>query len=319
VQRVTPDQARGHQVTDAGERPVFLLGAPRSGTTLLYKVLCMHPAAAWVSNWVRSAPQATALAAFNRIPGRFPGLQRRVWFGDGSNAYVYGRRRAAWERAFPMPVEGEPIFEAIGTSDVGLRPDPEGAAVLEQHLSSLRARLESIRRFSGGSVFINKRIGNNRRIGSLLRAFPSARFVDLVRDGRAVAYSLSNVDWWPGSVPWWHDRTPERWQAEGGDPWELCARSWVVEVAAIERGLQQVPSEQVLHLSYEQLIGSPLRSVQAVATFAGLPGSDDWLNRVRGLTFPNRNDAWRERLSRRDIETIEDVQRETLVRYGYAL
>jgi hypothetical protein len=298
---------------------VFLLGAPRSGTTLLYKVLCMHPAAAWVSNWVRSAPQATALAAFNRVAGRFPGLQRRVWFGDDSNAYVYGRRRPAWQRAFPMPVEGEPIFAAIGTSDGGVSPGPEGAAAPERHLTSLRATLESIRRFSGGSVFINKRIANNRRIGSLLQAFPSARFVDLVRDGRAVACSLSTVDWWPQSVPWWHDQTPERWQADGNDPWELCARSWVAEVAAIEQGLQRVPSEQVLHLSYEGLVGSPLRSVQAVATFAGLPESDDWLNRVRRLTFPNRNGTWRERLSQHDIETIENVQRETLVRHGYAV
>jgi hypothetical protein len=311
-------RSRSHGQPRAGSLCVFLLGAPRSGTTLLYKILCMHPQAAWISNWIRRSPTATALAAFNRIPALLPAIQRRVWFGTDSNAYVYGTRRPLWERAFPMPVEGEPIFRRIGTDhhDGSEVREPEG---VEWELDILRSRLESIRRFSGGSVFINKRIANNRRVGILMRAFPSARFVDIVRDGRAVAYSLSTVDWWRGSLPWWHDRTPERWEAEGGDPWQLCARSWVEEVDAIERGLQGVPSEQVLHISYEQLITSPLSSVQSVAIFAGLPKNHDWLNRVSELSFPNRNEAWRARLSPAEIATIQDVQRDALRRYGYAI
>jgi hypothetical protein len=316
--RPTPRHDRDRMDDHVEDHPVFLVGAPRSGTTLLYKILCMHPRAAWISNWIRRSPGATALAAFNRIPALLPAMQRRVWFGNDSNAYVYGKRRRPWERAFPMPVEGEPIFEPIGTND-GDGGGTGEPAVAERQLEILRERLESIRRFSGGSVFVNKRIANNRRIRLLMRGFPSARFVDLVRDGRAVAYSLSTVDWWRGSVQWWHDRTPERWQAEGGDPWELCARSWVEEIGAIERGLQRVPSEQVLHISYEHLVASPLPSIRSIATFAGLPENRDWLKRVSQLRFPNRNEAWRERLSPAEIATIQDVQRDALKRYGYAI
>lgn len=316
MQRVTARRDRSRTYSHASERPAFLVGAPRSGTTLLYKILCMHPEAAWISNWVRSSPRATALAAFNRIPAWLPTLQRRAWFAGGSNAYVYGKRRATWERVFPMPVEGEPIFERVGITDPGPNDAPRQALV-EEGLGVLRSRLEAIRRFSGGSVFINKRIGNNRRIGMLTRGFPSARFVDLVRDGRAVAYSLSSVDWWPGSVPWWHDRTPERSEAEGCNPWELCARSWVEEVGAIEQGLQDVPPEQVFHLSYEQLVGSPVASVRSVATFVGLPESHDWLERVSQLRFPNRNERWRQQLGPADITAIEQIQGERLRKYGY--
>ena len=319
MRAATPGHEPGLGNDRAGERPVFLLGAPRSGTTLLYKILCMHPEAAWISNWVRRAPRLTVLAALNRIAGRFPDVQRRVWFGEDSNAYVYGRPRRSWERVFPMPVEGEPIFERIGTTSGGSSSalgDEEG---FDHHLAVLRARLESIQRFSGGSVFVSKRIANNRRIESLTRVFPRARFVDLIRDGRAVAYSLSSVDWWPESVPWWHDGTPGRWQAEGGDPWELCARSWVAEVGAIEHGLRRVPTDQVLRISYEALVSSPLTTARSVATFAGLPENRDWLRRVSQLAFPNRNETWRHRLSFAEIDTIEEVQRDTLARYGYAI
>src|SRR5262245_41010193 len=92
---------------------VFLLGAPRSGTSLLYKALCMHPEAVWISNWLRKYPDAPVLAAASRLPRRLPECRRRVWFGSDSNAYVYGHHRPLWERAFPMPVEGEPIFRRL--------------------------------------------------------------------------------------------------------------------------------------------------------------------------------------------------------------
>ena len=316
MREATPDHDLGNASTHAGERPVFLLGAPRSGTTLLYKILCMHSEAAWISNWVRSSPRATALAAFNRIPFWLPAWQRRAWFGDDSNAYVYGRHRATWERAFPTPVEGEPLFEPIGMTAPG-SDDASRHALADEGLGVLRSRLESIRRFSGGSVFINKRIGNNRRVGLLLRGFPSARFVDLLRDGRAVASSLSRVDWWPESVPWWHDRTPARSEAEGSDPWELRARSWVEEVGAIEQGLQAVSPEQVLRVRYEQLVSSPIALARSVGSFVGLPESDDWLERVSRLRFPNRNEGWRHQLEPTEIATIEEIQGEKLRKYGY--
>ena len=309
---------RGRRQPGEVGAPVFLLGAPRSGTSLLYKVLCLHPEAAWISNWVRTVPSAPALAALNRLAVRMPELQRGAWFASDSNAYVYGRRRPVWERAFPTPVEGEPIFKQLATIDdlgSGSSDEPHRQ---ERHLAVLRARVRSITRFGKGSVFINKRIANNRRIRQLVTAFPAARFVDLVRDGRAVAYSLSRVDWWPKSTLWWLDRTPERWQAEGGDPWELCARSWVEEVGAIERGLGEVPSDRLLRLSYEELVASPIESVRHVGAFAGLPGDEGWLDRLSRLRFPDRNERWRRSLRASEVSTIEAIQGDTLRRYGYA-
>jgi len=95
--------------------PLFIVGAPRSGTSLLYKLLCLHPRAAWISNWGRRAPGQPALAMLNRLAPRLPATRRRAWFGaDGGNAYVYGRPRPLVERLFPMPVEGEPVYRRCG-------------------------------------------------------------------------------------------------------------------------------------------------------------------------------------------------------------
>lgn len=292
--------------------PLFLVGAPRSGTSLLYKALCLHPAAGYISNWVRRFPALPQVAALNRVARRMPATQRSVWFGDDANAYVYGRRRSLADRVFPMPVEGEPLLARCGLSEDVAPPVP--APATEQ---ALRRAFTTLAAFGGGQQVICKRIANNRRIPQLRAAFPGARFVELVRDGRAVAYSLSRVDWWPDSVVWWYGATPRDWAAQGGDPWELCARSWVRELGAIENGLASVPPEGRMRITYEEFTADPVAVLERVARFSGLPHSTAWVAALGRLRFPDRNDAWRKELDDGVGRRIELVQREDLVRQGY--
>lgn len=296
--------------------PVFLVGPARSGTSLIYKLLCMHPETAWISNWLARVPAATSVAVLNRLTPHAPHARRRVWFGaDGSNAYVYGRRREVRDRLFPMPHEGEPVYAAAGIPQFEelSREEAERAA------SNLRAAVSAVRLASGAPVFVNKRIANNRRIPLLLRAFPDARFISLVRDGRAVALSLSKVDWWAESIVWWYGDTPERWAAEGRDPWEMCARNWVEELHAVDAGLADVPRHQVLALSYESFLDEPLTTLQRLADFAGLAPSRPWDRSVGSLGFPDRNEAWRTRLDDEPADRITQIQCDELRKRGYAL
>jgi hypothetical protein len=293
---------------------LFLVGAPRSGTSLVYKALCLHPDASYVSNWVRRAPAIPQLAVLNRAATHLPDLRVKAWFGGGDNAYVYGKKRSLWERAFPMPVEGEPLYERAGVGEeVNGSTDSKRSADLQR----LRRSFETVRRAGGGTTFVNKRVANNRRIPLLLDAFPDARFVEIVRDGRAVALSLANVDWWPESVVWWCGKTPRQWEAEGGDPWELCARTWVEELHATEHGLAQVPERQRLSITYEQLVRDPHTSLSGVAEFARLDPAGAGRSWLAGVTFPDRNDAWRTRLDPAALSTIEEVEGDDLRRLGY--
>jgi len=289
--------------------PVFLVGAPRSGTSLMYKALCLHPDASYISNWVRRAPAVPQLAVLNRAAVHLPHLRLKAWFGGGDNAYVYGSRRPLWERAFPMPVEGEPLYTRAGVGE-----HANGSA----DLSRLRRSFAAVRRAGGGSTFVNKRVANNRRIPLLLDAFPDARFVEIVRDGRAVALSLANVDWWPDSVVWWAGKTPREWEAAGGDPWALRARTWVEELHATEQGLAKVPERQRLSITYEQLVRDPQTTLSGVAVFAGLDPAGAGRSWLAGVTFPDRNEAWRTRLDPATLATIEEVEGEDLRRHGYA-
>jgi Sulfotransferase family len=294
--------------------PLFIVGAPRSGTSLLYKLLCLHPQAAWISNWSRRAPGVAAVAGLNRVAAYFPATRRAVWFGsDAANAYVYGRRRALWERLYPMPVEGEPVYRHCGVGE-----GPAGGPSEDAQADRLRRAFAGLRRWSGGQVLISKRIANNQRIPFLAAAFPAARFVHLVRDGRAVAFSLTRVDWWEDGVVWWYGDTPRRWRERGGDPWELAATHWVRELASIGEGLGAVAPERRLELRYEQLVGDPVAVLRRVAGFAGLADDAGWVAELGRLRYPNKNEAWRERLAPDARDRVETIQREELLRLGLA-
>ena len=292
--------------------PLFLLGCPRSGTSLLYKSICLHPDAAWISNYVRRVPAVPQLAALNRVHGRLPRLRSRAWFGsDGSNAYVYQRHRPVAERVFPMPVEGEPVFRRCGL------PELPGGTTAPDAAARLRRAVRRICSAAGSGTFVSKRIANNQRIPILLEAFPDARFVCITRDGRGVAASLSKVDWWNDSIVFWYGGSPAQWAAEGRDPWELCAREWVEQVRSLDEGLGTVPASQVLHMRYEDLVADPLAVLARTIDFAGMRDDPDHRRRLGELSFPRQAGSWRRDLPPAALATIEAVQDQELRARGY--
>jgi hypothetical protein len=302
-------------VGDEGRWPIFLLGAPRSGTSLLYKCLALHPAASWISNYVERAPRMDRLAYLNRVTRAVPALRDRVWFGDDGNAYVYASRRSLWRKALPMPTEGESVFARAAIPEAPIASDAPTQAMGD----ALRASFRRIDRASGGQHLVCKRIANNLRIPLLVETFPNARFVLLTRDGRAVASSLRQVNWWPDVWLFWYGSTPRRWEADGGDPWVVAARHWVKEVEAIESGLPAIPPAQLLSLSYEDFVASPVSNLEAVAAFTGLGADAAWSVHLGTLSFPDNNERWRTRLSADVVTAIEREQHATLARHGYSL
>jgi len=138
-----------------------------------------------------------------------------------------------------------------------------------------------------------------------------------VRDGRAVAYSLSRVHWWQDSVIWWYGSTPGSWRAAGRDPWELCARHWVRELAVIDEGLTAVPPGQRLEVRYEELVAEPISTTRRIAAFAGLREDRGWTRELSRLSYPNKNEGWRTRLAPSAVARVEAIQHGDLRRLGY--
>jgi hypothetical protein len=70
--------------------PIFVLGAPRSGTSVLYKKMAQHPDLAFVSNLTKKYPESMLLTRLillfrdDHRPTEASKIWRRYSSGDGS-------------------------------------------------------------------------------------------------------------------------------------------------------------------------------------------------------------------------------------------
>jgi hypothetical protein len=64
-------------------------------------------------------------------------------------------------------------------------------------------------------------------------------------------------------------------------------------------------------------VEQPVPTLRRIGAFAGLHDDRGWSVELAQLRYPNRNDAWRERLPPEARERVEAIQQEQLGRLGY--
>jgi omega-hydroxy-beta-dihydromenaquinone-9 sulfotransferase len=293
-----------------GARVAFLVGAGRSGTTLLYKLLCLHPQVAYISNYENRFGRFVEGFA-GRLVAHRPDSKLRAWFNKGGNAYF--TRRPLLQKVFPTPHEGESVFRACG---VPLYPAP-GYLPSEASANMLRARFEHMRQRSGAAVFLSKRTANNRRIRLLTSIFPDARYVHLVRDGREVTQSLSTVEWWNGHKVWWDGRTPLEMERAGEPRLSICARNWVNELRELRRQLAQVERDKVYELRFEDLLRDPVGELERVVRFLGLELSPGYRKAIGVLSLGPVRDKWQSSWNETQLACVLNEAQPLLRELGY--
>jgi hypothetical protein len=99
-----------------------------------------------------------------------------------------------------------------------------------------------------------------RRIQSGL---PEAHFIHLIRDGRDVALSLSEVSWGPGDL-------------------QEAADKWVEELGRARRRARRLRPGTYLEVRYEDLVADPEPLLRRVAEFVRLPWDPGMLDYHHG-------------------------------------
>lgn len=305
---------KSRRVESIGTRPraeiAFVIGPGRSGTTLLHKLLCLHPQVGYLTNLeTRIGWLPTAL--FGRIRLHDYDAKLANWFNEGGNAYLVSRPLA--RRLLPNPVEGEAFYSRNGLPALPARGEATGPTI------RLPQAFASLRRATGARIVVSKRTANNRRIPTLETIFERPLYINLVRDGREVAASLARVDWWLDHPLWWDDllRTPAQVVATGGEMLDLCARNWFAETEAIEAGLEGVDPSRILNVRYESLLDAPISQLNGVLDYLGLDRFPEFDTAVSQLGLAYRPGKWRQLWSPAQIDRVEGLQHPHLQRLGY--
>jgi hypothetical protein len=275
-------------------RPVFLLGAPHSGADLVGRVLKRSPG---FHVTMGRASVAHVVYAFARRPS--------IAEGSGASRVLRDALAESWQVLRGSCGQcAAPCREAGGVT--GLGPCVATA---------------SVTRFGDASP------DRLYTVPVLRRAFPDARFVQLLRDGRDVVVDML-AD--PACLSWFkaatlsegtefpnaflglnRDEHRERWKdlpAAGKSA--LRWRSAVRLNAGLRR---EVPEEQLMTLRYEDLVRRPADTVAALSAFL-----ETRISRVAlyGRRLPQVG-SWRTGLRAPDRALVEKVAREELTRLGY--
>ena len=70
------------------------------------------------------------------------------------------------------------------------------------------------------------------------------------------------------------------------------------ELGSIEEELRGIAPDRRLELRYEELVRAPVQVLQRAARFAGLVDDPGWVAELDRLRYPNKNEAWTQRLAR---------------------
>jgi hypothetical protein len=292
-----------------GTAYAFVLGTGRCGSTLVQEVLARHPAVGFVSNVDdRYGLPPSAGRWNNQLYRRVPAALTKK-----------GRARFAPSEAYRI-LERE-VSPVLATPFRDLVADDATPWLTARVRTFFEARAEA----QAQPVFLHKFTGWPR-VGFLDAVFPEARFVHIVRDGRAVANSFLQMPWYRGyggPERWDFGPLPERydavWQRSGRSHVVLAGLAWRILMDAFDDARRAVEPERWLELRYEDVLADPAAAFDRMRSFVGLPPDADFEATVRAHPFhAGRRDAFRTDLDWRSLERLDGALGDVLDAFGYA-
>lgn len=164
---------------------------------------------------------------------------------------------------------------------------------------------EGVRRFFDEQVKNSgKPVGGStihRRLPDILKVWPDARFVNLIRDPRDVAPSVIKMGW-------------------AGDTWH-GTRFWVDAQEDTENLRKLVPEGRFVQLRFEDLVTYPVESLTKICAMLGVPYDEAMLSYPNDTTYPAPDASaaarWKKKLTPREIQLVEARAGSWLERLGY--
>ena len=297
--------------------PVFLVGAPRSGTTLIFEVLASHPDLGWLTTWHNRIPSLTFLSAAARLCSLGPAFRKRV------------RRSDQWKT--PLDYVRQGPSEAYGIWGQYLGNTFESDYLLENRASDkqkngLIDEFAKVLAYQGKPRLAVKTTGPSR-MRFLQDIFPEARFVHIIRDGRAVVNSLMKVDFWVDthrleSPAWSHgmpDSYIEEWKRLEESPLALAALQWRNIVETARRECLSLPDIPYLEIRYEDFMANPGATIVRILDFAELEASPAIESFIAArVNFKNMNLQYLEDFDENELAMLENLLGDLLADLGYS-
>ena len=306
------------------DRPIFLMGIHRSGTTLLQDLLCLHPRVAYINNSMPSFRRCFCAAEYlrKRYKLDFKG-QRMLNDSVGIEAGSPNEGVAFWR---------EWLKEDHYSIDYAPRRKQDFTA---EEISNIYESLKKILWCFDGRAdrFFCKNPSLIPHMLLLKELFPDARFVHIVRDARSCAnsmvklYRLEQAQLERIRASGGHGiyddkpyiafprlpRLAEYVETYGADHIQTTARLWNDAIDEVNRVRDELPA--FYEVRFEDIVQAPAEQVSRILEFCELPpmapDNARYWEKIAGVGQVTHKNQYA------DYELIEEICRPNLVKYGY--
>ncbi len=299
LSELAPEESSANDCPDTlrGTNPyVFLVGSPRSGTTMLKRMVNAHPLIAVTreTHWIPS---------------------------------YFEKRKGVTDEGFVTARIVKKLFEHHRFDQMKVKPERLASMVADAPSMTYSALVSRI--FDHFGKRKNKPLVGDktptyvRKIPTLHLLWPKAKFVHLIRDGRDVCLSMRK---WrmahkaAGKISTWE-----------ADPVVTTALWWKALVGIGMQDGAKLGERTYLNLCYEQLVKHPGSECRKLASFLELPYSESMERYYEGRTnsdgqlstnaawlppTPGRRN-WRDQMPTEEVERFEAAAGDLLDVLGY--
>jgi Sulfotransferase family len=295
---------------------LFIVGTGRCGSTMVSEVIVRHPDIGFISNidaylpfgskgrWNSALYRQTPTGLGQRDRLGLHLIQSRIHFGP-SEAYNAFNREVS-------PLVSRP-WRDLSRDDVTPWLRNRFRHFFEQRIAA-----------QGTNAFMHKFTGWPRT-GFIHEIIPEAKFLHVIRDGRAAASSMLQRPHWPGYLGpfgWGHGPLPEAYQKE----WERSGHSfvtfagldWKVMMDAFEVARRTIPDNLWMDVRYEDFVEEPRRHTEKILDFLGVSWDNRFEQGFSKYAFSgSRKAGYRRDLTPQQVQELEACLRDHLVRLGY--
>lgn len=285
-------------------KPIFIIGIPRSGTTFLYDIILAHPDVSWFTSYdlvdlIPSSQHEGIITNWKKLKfeiGQVPQTEENFF---ASMAYRKSRGEFIPK---PIAIEGEVFWrEFFGTTYT--------ENISDTKKNELISKLEKFISKNQKPRFLNKAPQNCMRLFALKKCFPDAKFIHIYRDPRSVIASSIVRDsaegiFDPGINVSEISEFQEKSQVEKWAWFYKVTLNYILNFA------KKQSENNFFTVKYEELLSNPKKIVTEVLNFSELIVPDS----ITDLIPPIKNtyEKWKEKLSEEDVEVISKILKPTL-------
>ncbi|MFQ5536405.1 MAG: sulfotransferase [Gemmatimonadota bacterium] len=285
--------------TPQPDRPIVIVGAARSGTTLVGELIARHPAVAY---WVE--PKYVWQYG---VPGAAHDLRTAAEATPEVRAYIR-RRFAAYARR-----RGRPRFAEKTPSNCFRIPFVDAVLPDARYIHVIRDGRDAV--FSALGKWTSPPASDAvwRRLTGFEVPLRDLPVYLLQAASRAFRSPWTRPEW-----EIWGPRYPGIREDRARRPLlEVCALQWRASVQALRRDLASIPPERVTEVRYEELVRNPEGEVARILHGVELEPDDGVAAFAAAHAHPRSVGRWRKRTPE-ELDRVLPILAAELEAWGYA-